>query len=57
MAGAVAVLCDNCLEEHVENGRPVSLAVVGAPGENRRVPLVSLTEPFEHDMSKHPGEE
>lgn len=56
MAGAIAVLCDNCLVEHSENGRPISLACAGHPSRNQRVPLASLTEPFEHDMSKHPGE-
>lgn len=56
MEGAIAVLCDNCAEEHLENRRPIALACVGPPSANQRVPLVSLTEPFEHDMSRHPGE-
>ncbi len=56
MDGAIAVLCDGCLGEHIENKRPISLACVGKPTENQRIPLASLTEPFRHDMSKHPGE-
>jgi hypothetical protein len=56
LEGAIAVLCDNCLEEHTQNGRPISLACVGPPSENQRVPLVSLTEPFVHDMSHHADE-
>jgi hypothetical protein len=50
-AGAVAVLCDRCLEAEKE---PVT-ACLGAPGDNRRFPISDLpAEPFEHDMSKHP---
>lgn len=56
MAGAVAVLCDDCLERHVEHGTPIALACVGAPGKNERVPLEALTETFDHNMSKHQGE-
>src|SRR5947209_3057090 len=54
--GAVAVLCDNCMEEHRTFGRAIGLVCSGPPGENQRVPRSSLTEPFMHDMSKHPGE-
>lgn len=50
MAGAIAVLCDECLE----HGLPAKLACLGPPGANRRVPIEQLTELFEHDMSKHP---
>ena len=53
MAGATAVVCDACLE--ATQGK-VTYAVLGAPAENRRIPIEQLTEAFGHDMSKHPGE-
>ncbi len=56
MQGAVAVLCDACLifiqAAHVQP----KYACLGAPEKNRRIPVEQLTEVFEHDMSKHPGE-
>ena len=57
MAGAIAVLCDDCLAEYQEDRVKIALACVGAPKDNQRVPLSTLTEPFEHDMSKHVDEE
>jgi len=48
-AGALAVLCDECLERR----RPALYACVGAPCENHRVPRAELTERFEHDLAKH----
>lgn len=54
--GAVAVLCDECLEKSAEKKTNVKFACVGSPGENRRIEIQKLTEVFEHDMSKHPGE-
>lgn len=52
MAGAVAVLCDACIEER----KPLRFACLGTPAENRRVPIENLTERFAHDMAKHPEE-
>lgn len=52
-AGAVGVLCDACLKE---SGKPQK-ACLGAPSQNRRIPVELLTEPFDHDMSKHAGED
>lgn len=54
-AGAVAVLCDDCLEEH-RKGLKIVMACVGAPGENRRIRVSKLTEPFDHDKTRHEGE-
>jgi len=48
--GALAVLCDECLER----GLKPKLACLGALPANRRIPIEQLTLPFEHDMSKHP---
>lgn len=53
MDGAVAVLCDDCIGKY-ENGTPIKYAVDGYPFENRRIPVEELTEPFKHDLSKHP---
>jgi hypothetical protein len=53
-AGAVAVVCDHCLETKAE----ILFACLGAPADNRRIPIGELPpEPFDHDMSKHPEEE
>jgi hypothetical protein len=52
MAGAVAVLCDYCIADgrcHPE------FVCVGAPADNRRIPVAGLAE-FHHDMTLHPGE-
>ncbi len=56
MAGAVAVICDNCLDEYSAGNVKIGLACVGEPQNNQRIPLVSLTEKFEHDMTKHEDE-
>lgn len=50
MDGAVAVLCDACLESDAE----IRSVCHGRPGEGRRVALAACTEPFHHDMGKHP---
>lgn len=54
--GAVAVLCDDCLEKWMNKQFEIKFACLGYPGENRRIELVELTEVFEHDMTKHPEE-
>jgi hypothetical protein len=48
-AGAVAVLCDDCVVAHNEP----SLVCLGPPAANRRLPLDLLTERFAHDPAKH----
>lgn len=48
--GAVAVLCDDCLLTHAE----IKAVCHGYPGAGQRVAIKSLTEPFGHDLSKHP---
>jgi hypothetical protein len=46
--GAVAVLCDACLEQ------PLKTVCDGYPKEGKRVPVDTLSdEPFAHDMEKH----
>lgn len=47
--GAVAVICDFCLE----NNSTIRQVCVGYPGENRRALTKTLTEPFDHDHSRH----
>jgi hypothetical protein len=47
--GAVAVLCDRCLEEHREPVR----AVAGYPKSGGRVPVASLTGRHEHRLHLH----
>jgi hypothetical protein len=51
--GAVAVLCDECLEASL----PMLFVCVGRPGEGKRMPIEGLTnEVFDHDLSRHPEE-
>lgn len=47
--GAVAVLCDDCLDL----AEDVRYACVGYAGQNRRLPLRLLAGPFEHIRSRH----
>ncbi len=54
--GAVAVLCDECLDKMVQNQTVIKFACLGYPGENRRIEIEKLTEEWKHDMSKHPEE-
>ena len=53
-SGAVAVLCDDCIDELRQKRGEIKFACLGYPGENRRVGLEKLTEVYEHDNSKHP---
>ena len=52
--GAVAVLCDDCLERMVAKTVEIKFACLGYPKDNRRIALEKLTENWEHDLSKHP---
>lgn len=51
--GAVAVLCDAC----VETGAPILDVCDGYPVSGQRVPRETCTTPFTHDMTKHPEEQ
>lgn len=55
--GAVAVLCDDCLDKFFDQKIEIKFACLGYPGENRRIEIEKLTEDFDHDLSKHPEEE
>ena len=55
--GAVAVLCDECIDKYFVKKVEIKFACLGYPGENRRIEIEKLTESFEHDMSKHPEAE
>lgn len=48
--GAIAVVCDSCLEGQV----PLKQVCDGHPGDGKRVPIESVTVPFLHDLSRHP---
>ena len=54
-AGAVAVLCDRCIERTVGTNINPLMVCVGFPRDNRRIPYTQLTESFDHDMAKHLG--
>ncbi len=47
--GAIAVVCDNCLEAEAE----ILEVCHGHPHEGRRMALSVINEPFEHDPAKH----
>ena len=55
-AGAVAVLCDGCLDLNLADQAEIKFACLGYPKENRRIELEKLTEDFDHDLAKHPEE-
>ena len=50
--GAIAVMCDACLERHAQ----LRFIVVGYPANNERLPFteVKRRKAFDHDYSKHP---
>jgi hypothetical protein len=50
MEGAIAVICDECLESNAEIREFVKGEALG----KQRAPMSELTEPFDHDLSKHP---
>lgn len=47
--GAVSVVCDECLEKKAE----IKFVCDGYPKDKKRVPIDQLTEPFDHDFSRH----
>lgn len=55
--GAVAVVCDHCLEMHPDDATsPLVDACRGYPVSDGRVPIGELSGIHRHDMAKHPGE-
>ena len=49
-AGAIAVLCDRCVRLKMR----ARYVCVGYAELNQRAPIEECTEPFTHDMTKHP---
>lgn len=49
--GAIAVLCDECL---IAKRKP-NLVIVGLSSHNERMPIELLTEPYQHNESRHKG--
>lgn len=54
--GAVAVLCDECLEKFQAKRAALKFACRGYPGQDGRVPFASLTGQHEHDHRIHNAE-
>lgn len=52
--GAVAVVCDVCIELYAKDETKLKFACLGYPSENRRIEIEKLTETYEHISSKHP---
>lgn len=50
--GAVAVLCDQCIDTRVSPRQ----ACLGYPASLERMPIDELTEPFTHDAARHRDE-
>lgn len=55
-AGAIAVLCDNCVVVMEHEGGYPKWVCVGPPPQNRRVLTESLHEAFDHDHRLHTDE-
>jgi hypothetical protein len=56
--GAMAVVCDGCLEGYADGAKMLRFVIDAQTGQCGRVPIEGLSdEPFEHDMSKHPEAE
>jgi hypothetical protein len=51
--GAVAVVCDACMESDA----PILDVCHGYASSSGRVARETCNEPFEHDMTRHPGEQ
>ena len=54
--GAVAVVCRRCLVIHPDPVSALRYACKGRPGEDGRVPILSLVGNHVHDLSYHVGE-
>lgn len=54
--GAVAVLCDECLEKYQANENFLKIACRGYPAIDGRIEIEKLTGGHGHDMSKHSEE-
>jgi hypothetical protein len=53
--GAMAVVCDLCCDQYGDDvPKQLLFACRGYPATDGRVPIAELTEPFGHDLSKHP---
>lgn len=52
--GASAVVCDDCLGDGEDLEPRLRFACRGWAATDGRIPIAELTEPFGHDMSKHP---
>lgn len=53
--GAIAVLCDECLDD-VSEENPITWYCIGHPHLNHRGLVAELDVPFEHDMRFHETE-
>lgn len=51
--GACVVLCDGCTELWRTGDVNPSIACRGYPAVDGRIPILDLSEPHHHDMSKH----
>ncbi len=55
--GAVAVLCDRCMEPYQSGASRLRFVCRGYPDKDGRALIGELDpEPFDHDMKLHPGE-
>ncbi len=53
--GAVAVVCDSCLDSCLKNADEIKFVLDGWPAEKKRLPIDQFKKvPFEHDVKKHP---
>lgn len=53
--GAVAVLCDGCLEQISRDQVQIPQVCIGEPGNGKRVAVTDYEhEPFDHNLRLHP---
>lgn len=53
--GAVAVVCDSCLDLCLKNSAEIKFVLDGWPAEGKRLPIDQLEKKhFDHDHKKHP---
>ena len=52
--GAIAVLCDFCVDDFKNKKAEIKFACLGYPGANRRIEVAKLTETWKHVEAKHP---
>lgn len=54
--GAIAVVCDSCLQTYGDPVANLRFACTGFPGTDGRTPIEELEGHWKHDVTQHVGE-